>query len=275
METKTTNIGGMKIAYREIGKGDPIIFCNRFRGTLDTWDPLFINELAENFKVVIFDYPKVGYSEGTFPTNVDELGDVVVTLCRNLGMGNIALAGWSFGGFVAQAVALKNPGLVTKLILIGTNPPGENEIPLEPIFLEKALIPVNSLEDEHVLFFEPDSDFSVRRSKASHERIYTKIDVDKIPSTQEEFNRYFTAGAEFKNDDDLRKKFFSTTIPVLVIHGDHDVSFAVENWFTILRRLKYGQLMIYTKAGHAPQHQFPELSANYIKDFIKLSQYSN
>ncbi|MBP0904301.1 alpha/beta hydrolase [Mariniflexile gromovii] len=271
MKTKTTEINGMKIAYREFGKGDPIVFCNRFRGTLDTWDPLFIDEMSKKFKVVIFDYPQVGYSEGTFPNDVTGLSEVVVGLCKNLGFKNVALAGWSFGGFVAQTVALKNPGVVSKLILIGTNPPGENKIPLEPIFLEKALIPINSLEDEQVLFFEPDSEFSLAASKASHDRIYAKIDVSKIPSTQEEFNRYFVAGNEFKNDNRLRDMFFDTDIPIFILHGDHDVSFAVENWFAILRKLKFGQLIIYTKAGHAPQHQLPELTAKYISDFITLN----
>ncbi len=40
-QTQFASIDNKKIAYRKFGKGTPIIIANRFRGTLDTWDPLF------------------------------------------------------------------------------------------------------------------------------------------------------------------------------------------------------------------------------------------
>ncbi|TRZ41974.1 alpha/beta fold hydrolase [Robertkochia solimangrovi] len=269
MKTETIEVNGMLLAYRRTGEGQPLLLCNRFRGTLDTWDPLFLSTLSKELDMIIFDYPEVGYSGGMFPEDIIGLATVVNGLCTALGLSSITLAGWSFGGYVAQAVAFKFPELVHKLILIGTNPPGENPIPLEPIFLEKALIPVNSLEDEQILFFEPESEFSIATSIASHERIYASIEAERIPSTMEAFNKYFSVGAGFKEDKyGFREKLLTTTIPVLILHGDHDVSFAVENWFQLLRKLKNGQMIIYTKAGHAPQHQLPELSASYILNFI-------
>ena len=37
------------------GSGDPVILLNRFRGTLDTWDPAFVAALARRHRVVMFD----------------------------------------------------------------------------------------------------------------------------------------------------------------------------------------------------------------------------
>ena len=37
---------GRKLAYRSFGEGVPMILCNRFRGMLDTWDPVFLDGLA-------------------------------------------------------------------------------------------------------------------------------------------------------------------------------------------------------------------------------------
>ena len=48
-KTNFVQIGDRKIAYRSIGKGLPIIMINRFRGTLDTWDPAFLDTF--NFRV--------------------------------------------------------------------------------------------------------------------------------------------------------------------------------------------------------------------------------
>lgn len=42
-----------KIGYRKFGKGAPVIVTNRFRGTLDTWDPLFLDLLAQQNTVII------------------------------------------------------------------------------------------------------------------------------------------------------------------------------------------------------------------------------
>ena len=54
--TQYANIDNKKIGYRKFGNGTPIILANRFRGTIDTWDPLFPDLLAETNTVIAFDY---------------------------------------------------------------------------------------------------------------------------------------------------------------------------------------------------------------------------
>ena len=44
--TQYAEINGRKIAYRSIGKGEPLILCQRFRGILDDWYPGFLDALA-------------------------------------------------------------------------------------------------------------------------------------------------------------------------------------------------------------------------------------
>jgi hypothetical protein len=39
-------VQGNRIGYRAIGQGAPLVLANRMRGTLDTWDPLFLDTLA-------------------------------------------------------------------------------------------------------------------------------------------------------------------------------------------------------------------------------------
>ena len=53
-KTQFAIIDNQKLAYRKIGRGSPIILTNRFRGTLDTWDPLFLDLLAKNNTVTTF-----------------------------------------------------------------------------------------------------------------------------------------------------------------------------------------------------------------------------
>lgn len=267
--TQFAELSGRKIAYRSIGKGDPIVLVNRFRGTLDTWDPLFLNKLAEHHRVITFDYTGIGYSSGTLPTNVDLVAKDVQDLSDYLKLNKITLMGWSYGGLVAQTAALRYPDLVEKLILLGTGPLGKREVALEQAFLDRALKPVNDFDDEVVLFFEPASEESRKAAKASHDRIVQRLDVSKIPSTMETFQLYFQGGtAAHEDKQDLRSKLSTLRTPILVVCGDHDISFDVSNWYPLIRKLPTAQIIILPKAGHAPQHQHPELVTSYIESFL-------
>lgn len=268
-KTEFAEINGKKLAYRTIGKGQPIVLVNRFRGTLDTWDPLFLDKLAENYKVITFDFTGIGSSSGTLPTDVIAVATDIKDLADHLKLKTIYLLGWSYGGTIAQVATIQYPQLISHSVLIGTGPPGKNDMPLEKAFLERALKPINNEEDEVVLFFEPTSAESIKASKLSHDRIAKRLDVSKIPSTQAVFDLYFKGGAGYREDKaNFREQLKTTKTPILVISGDHDISFAVENWFALNRQLPTAQIIVYPQTGHAPQHQYPELTVNYITNFI-------
>ncbi|MFD0764575.1 alpha/beta fold hydrolase [Mucilaginibacter lutimaris] len=268
-ETKFIDLSGEKLAYRMFGEGPPVLFYNRFRGILDTWDPLFLDTLAREHTLILFDYPGTGDSEGQLSTDIYAVADLGIRLLDHLGIGKFDVAGWSYGGLVAQTALFGNTGRIGKAVLIGTNPPGINEVPFDKSFFEKALKPVNDLEDEYTLFFEPASQKSRAAAQASHERIARRLDRSKIPATQEQFQRYFGGSAMLKEDThNFRGGYKTIQNPVLVISGDHDISFAVENWFPLLKQAPAMQHFILNDAGHGPQHQEPELIADYINLFL-------
>ncbi|MDQ0593640.1 pimeloyl-ACP methyl ester carboxylesterase [Chryseobacterium ginsenosidimutans] len=268
-ETLFEEINNNKIAYRTFGNGTPLFFVNRFRGIMDTWDPLFLDSLAEKNTIILFDYPGIGSSEGELPLDILEVAKTVPALADHLGIQKFNVLGWSYGGLVTQAVTFQNQDRVLKTVLIGTNPPGENAIPIEPVFFEHALKPVNDLNDEYYLFFEPASEKSRQAAKESHERIGQRLDRSLIPSTPEIFQRYFAGSAPFKEDQQNFLGAYQTLqTPVLVISGDHDISFATENWFPLLKNAPTMQHLILNDAGHGPQHQYPELTAGYINFFL-------
>lgn len=268
-KTEYANVSGRKLAYRSIGKGAPIILVNRFRGTLDTWDPLFLDKLSKNHRVISFDYTGIGYSTGELPTDITVVARDVKDLAQFLNLKKVIVLGWSYGGLVAQIAALQYPDLVTHAILLGTGPVGKREVPLEQAFLDAALKPMNDFNDEVILFFEPKSATSRTAAKASHDRIAQRIDVAKIPSTMAVFERYFKGAAGAADDTaGFRDKLKNTAMPILVISGDHDISFAVENWYPLVRQLPTTQIITLPLTGHGPQHQHPELVTAYIEVFL-------
>lgn len=270
--TKFLTFDGLSIAYRIFGHGKPILFYNRFRGILDTWDPAFLDALAQHYSIVLFDYPGIGDSQGELSPDITAVARTGVQIMDALGFQWFYIAGWSYGGLVAQAAVFGHKERIEKAILIGTNPPGINEKPFDPSFFERALKPVNDLEDETIVFFEPASAHSRTAARSSFDRISIRLDRSKIPSTQNKFQQYFAGSAMMKQDPlDFRGQYKTLERPVLVISADHDVSFAVENWFPLLRNAPSLQHIILHNSGHGLQHQEPELVAAYIHVFLSQS----
>jgi pimeloyl-ACP methyl ester carboxylesterase len=269
-KTQFAEINGRKIAYRTIGEGTPMILCLRFRGNLDSWDPLFLDELAKNYQVIVFDYSGFGLSTGTPSTNMISFANDVKDLAKALNLPRFIIGGWSFGGAVAQIVTTEMPELVTHTILIGTRPPGKFVHKPEQLFLQVSAKLQNDLEDETILFFEPTSAISREKAKASHERIAARTSDRDSMIKPEVWPNYVAGFADFEKDPyGARKKLAETDIPVLVISADHEIVFPPENWFELNRKMKSVQLVVIPQAGHGPQHQYPAMVANYIHSFIQ------
>lgn len=266
---------GRRLAYRSIGTGKPLILCNRFRGILDTWDPAFIDRLAQLFRVITFDYTGLGRSTGHPSYDPRALANDANDLADALGLDTIIIGGWSLGGLAAQTLAAVHTDRVSHVVLLGTGPPGPVTHPPEQLFYETALKPVNDLVDETILFFEPASAASRKAARQSHDRIAARTIDLSVPIPAEVYTRLLqeNAGSEiFPDRSRVRDFLASTTMPVLVISGDHDIVFPIENWFARVREMPTTQVICLPRTGHGPQHEAPEAIVDYITTFIRTTR---
>src|SRR5580700_10795514 len=95
---KFIQVDGLPVAYKVIGKGKPIVFLQRFRGTLNDWDPAFVDGVAKSRQVILFDAPGVGRSPGVVSTSVTKWADQAIRFTRALGIDRAAYLAWSMGG---------------------------------------------------------------------------------------------------------------------------------------------------------------------------------
>lgn len=271
--TQYVEVEGRRLAYRSIGIGVPLILCVRFRGTMDVWDPAFLDALvAEGFRVIVFDYSGTGNSTGEKTLNPFALVKDAADLAGALGLDEVVLGGWSLGGLAAQAALALYPKLMSHLVLIGSGPPGDYIKLPEQLFYDTARKD-NDFEDEVILFFEPRSEASRAAAKASHDRIAARA-VDLSPPV----DRDWAAGllgdkpktAPFPAEPIL-ELLKTTDVPVLHVGGDHDISFPIENWYALNQELPTLQLITFPRAGHGPQHEHPEASAAHIAAFVRTT----
>jgi pimeloyl-ACP methyl ester carboxylesterase len=127
---RTISAGGVIYAYRELGPkgGIPVIFFVHLAATLDNWDPRIIDPIARDHHVIAFDNRGVGASTGQVPDSVEAMADDAYTFIRALGFDQVDVFSFSLGGMAAQALVVKHPELVRKLILTGTGPAGGKDI---------------------------------------------------------------------------------------------------------------------------------------------------
>jgi pimeloyl-ACP methyl ester carboxylesterase len=117
---------GVRYAYRRFGKAaaTPLVLLPRFRGDMETWDPVLLDLWAGERELILFNNRGVATTSGVTPSTIAEMARDVIAFCEALGLKTIDLLGFSLGGFVAQDVALIRPSLVRKLVLAATAPRG-------------------------------------------------------------------------------------------------------------------------------------------------------
>ncbi|PRF57849.1 alpha/beta hydrolase [Burkholderia multivorans] len=268
--TQFVDVDGRRLAYRTFGRGTPLVLCVRFRGTMDTWDPLFLDTLVERgFQVTIFDYSGLGQSTGERTYHPASLAKDAIDLIVALKLGKAVIGGWSVGGMAAQIVVAKAPQLVSHAVLIATTPPGPLVKPGEPLFYAMAKRE-NDFEDFVTLFFEPASPASRAAAEQSAARVAARK-VDLSPAVPVEWAGQ-QVGDGPKNPafpvDAVLDALKSTSIPVLHVGGDHDIVFPVENWYALNGQLPTLHLVTLPRTGHGPQLEYPIACASHIAAFV-------
>ena len=114
------NVNDVNIFYEEYGKGQPIILLHGNSETHEIFDKL-IEQLKENYKVYAIDSRCHGKSENTNEISYDLMSDDIISFIKVLKIEKPILYGFSDGGIIGILVAIKEPDILSKLIVSGAN----------------------------------------------------------------------------------------------------------------------------------------------------------
>jgi pimeloyl-ACP methyl ester carboxylesterase len=111
------DLGEFRVFYEEHGSGDPVLLVNGLGADHTAWG-LQTEYLRESFRVVVFDNPGVGQTEGPVgPYTTALFADVGVSLLGHLGIDRAHVVGASMGGMIVQQLAVRHPGVVRSLVV--------------------------------------------------------------------------------------------------------------------------------------------------------------
>ena len=270
--TQFRDIGDVRLAYRRFGKegAPPLVCLQHFTGTMNNWDPIHTNRLAQDRPVVLVDYRGVGRSSGETPDSMQGIARDIIAFIRTLDVKQVDLFAFSIGGMVAQQVVLDAPELVRRLVLVGTGPSGGEGMAEYTPQVKEIVSRPNSTPAERMLdlFFSPTAT-SRAAGKAWLARIAAR-QADREPEAAPQVAAAQLAAlakwGEVTGErySDLKK----ITQRTLVVNGHDDIMVPTVNSFILQQKLSDARLMLFPDSGHGSHFQFPEEFAEAAVRFL-------
>jgi pimeloyl-ACP methyl ester carboxylesterase len=113
-------INGLRIHAQICGEGEPLLLFSGVWGEVGLWDGLL--PYLPGFRTIAFDPPGIGRSEmPVFPLTMHALVRFGTAVLDDLGIESAHVLGASFGGAVAQQMAISHPDRVRRLVLVSTS----------------------------------------------------------------------------------------------------------------------------------------------------------
>ncbi|MFT5858561.1 MAG: esterase [Flavobacteriaceae bacterium] len=106
----------MKLHYRELGSGQPMMILHGLFGYSDNWQSQAV-KLAEYYRVILVDLRNHGHSDWSDDFSYELMADDIYELYKDLHLEDLILVGHSMGGKVAMRFAQKHEHSLEKLVI--------------------------------------------------------------------------------------------------------------------------------------------------------------
>jgi len=270
-ETKYVDGTTARFAYRRIGprSGVPLVMAVRFRATMDHWDPAFLDALAVERDVIVFDNRGVGLSTGTPPSSIGDMADGLLEFIDALDLTEVDLLGWSMGGYVVQVAALTRAALVRRLIVAASGP---GRVPDTPALSEHVvqIIGKRQKDEADVLYeFWPHTDAGREAGIASERRLDKRLSESHANVSDAAVDGQ--RAAIFAFGAGVWDRLNELTIPVLVANGARDVLIDTQAFtsYQASQRLPNAKIVLYSDASHAFLFQHADDFGQEVLDFLR------
>ena len=109
-------VNGLKMYYEIHGTGEPLVLLHGAFGTAEGWTQV-LPTLAKSHRVILVELQGHGRTgDIDRPLSFGQMAEDVAALLKQLKIQQIDVFGYSMGGSVAGALAIKHPELVRKLV---------------------------------------------------------------------------------------------------------------------------------------------------------------
>jgi pimeloyl-ACP methyl ester carboxylesterase len=245
------------VAYRAIGNGPPLVMINGWSATMETWDPVLVDTLAQHHRVIVFDNAGVGRSESLpAPLTIDAMANQTGALIDSLHLGRPDVLGWSMGTTVAQALAVLHPSEVRALVLCAPYP-GNGAV----------VLPASSILDATN---DPTALFPANQTGAHDTYESELLSYPSAPPTPQATNLAQSKALDrwWAGGDPAGRLVAKIAVPTLLADGTADRLDPVANDHLLARLIPGATLKLYPDAGHAFLFQDDTAVAALVDSFL-------
>lgn len=111
----------MTLYFEEQGEGRTVVLAHGLFGSSANWRGI-ARRLGERFRVINVDLPNHGRSPHTTTMSYRDMSEALAELGREIGNGHLDWVGHSMGGKAVMDLALTQPALVRKLVVVDIAP---------------------------------------------------------------------------------------------------------------------------------------------------------
>lgn len=255
-------LDGLTLRYRRRpGAGAPLLLINGIGAAMEMWTH-FVRQL-DGRDLIALDLPGAGGSQApNYPVGMSWFAGRAVALLDELGLPMADVLGFSFGGTVAQQLAIDHPHRVRRLILAATTP-GIPAMPGSPIALLAASTPLRYLDPALGMLLVPHmvGGRTMRDRNVLMREMPLRLE---IPPTWWGYLTQLGAIATWSSQAWLP----SLPHPTLVLHGDDDRLCPVSNARCMARAIPHCLYVEVPGAGHLLLLDEAARSAGIVSEFL-------
>jgi len=243
------------------GNGPPLFLFHSLLSDRASFDAI-APELSKAFRVIVPELPGFGRSPavtGGLAAVADRMAEAV----KHAANGEDAIVlGNGYGGFVALQMAIRYPGIATKLVLADcgaafSEPGREAFRGMAAASREKGLAAI--------------TDVAMRRLFApKFQAAHPELMQDRREAFLRTDPEVFRAACDALAGLDLRPELGKVKAPALVLVGEHDEATPPPMSHELAAGLPRAYLEIIPGCAHVPQLQSPRLFLDVIGDFLPV-----
>lgn len=261
-------VAGRRFAWRALGTGPPLLLAQGYAGSADDWAPDFLAALGRSFALIAPDNRGTGGSELGDPAEltIDSMAADLEALLDELTIERIPVLGFSMGGFIAQALAIRAPGRVESLALLSTDPGGPKAIRAEPAdwgqLVDHSGTPRERAARTISVIFPPD--VAPRFDREFGELVAASqaaLDPAALAAQERAMAQWWAASPRAEDVPEIA--------PVLIGHGSEDAIVPPGNAELLAARFPGARVELFADGGHAFPAQRPEAAAELIASQLR------
>ncbi len=289
IEGRKVRVGDAELWVEEEGSGMPLVLINGGPGgTHHMFHPWF-GRAAEFARVIYYDQRGCGlsdYEPGPDGYSVHQAMEDLEALRQAMGLERFVLAGFSYGGFLAQYYTLHHPENVAGLILVGASPGiradlgrsrqrdfmSAEEIDMRQRILAelRRLAPSKGWTESEILALVVYNNFLNGDWKRQN---YYKPSPEKMAQIAlyewVQDSNFNNAVGQSMRGIDFTDAFDANPIPTLILEGEWDLTWGPEKKAAIAENHPNGRLVVFEEAGHGIFDEDPEGFFSALEEFVE------